>query len=61
MDGTRSFFQRRFAKIIEINRKFARPHVKMTPAVKIALLLLRLYLIALVGILFYKFLTLVVK
>ncbi len=48
-----------FEKVGEINRKYAKPRIKMTPAVKLALLVLRLYLIILVLILAYKFITLV--
>ncbi len=48
-----------FAKFREVNRKFSRPHVKMTPAVRVALLMLRIYLLLLVGILFFKFITVV--
>ncbi len=55
----KTFFARRFLKIAEINRKYAKPHVKMTPAVKLSLLLLRIYLLLLVAILFVKFFTLV--
>jgi len=56
---TRRFFLRRFSKIIEINRKYAAPRIKMTRLASISLLFLRLYLIFLVVILFYKFYTLV--
>ena len=45
-------------KISEINRRYATPRVQMTPMVKVALLFLRFYLIFLVGILLYKFITL---
>jgi len=48
-----------FGRIREINQKFRTPHVKMTPGVKLALLLLRVYLLLLVGILFFKFFTLI--
>jgi hypothetical protein len=48
-----------FARIREINSRFKTPHVKMTPGVKVALFLLRIYLLLLVGILFFKFFTLV--
>jgi len=48
-----------FGRIREINQKFRTPHVKMTPGVKFALLLLRVYLLLLVGILFFKFFTLI--
>lgn len=38
-----------------INRKYAQPHIKMTPAVRFSLGLLRFYLLFLVGIMVYKF------
>ncbi len=38
-----------------INRKYAKPHMKMTPAVRFSLGLLRFYLLFLVGIMVYKF------
>jgi hypothetical protein len=46
-------------KIHEINEKYKTPKIKMSRGVRIALLLLRLYLILLVLLLGYKFLTLV--
>ncbi|MDQ1251498.1 MAG: hypothetical protein QG646_604 [Euryarchaeota archaeon] len=46
-------------KITEINRKYSKPRLKMTPVVRASLLALRLYLIMLVIILIYKFYTLV--
>jgi len=55
MRPLREFFGRRFSRIREINRKYKTPHVEMTPAVKFALLVLRLYLLLLVGLLFFKF------
>jgi hypothetical protein len=48
-----------FSRIREINTKYRVPHVKMTRGVKLALLLLRVYLLALIAILFFKFFTLV--
>ncbi|HET6487814.1 MAG TPA: hypothetical protein VFH83_15410 [Spirochaetia bacterium] len=54
------FFSRRFSKFREINRKYATPHVTMTRGVKVALFLLRIYLLLLVGLLIVKFVTLVV-
>jgi len=39
----------------EINRKYAKPRVKLTRNVKIALLALRLYLLFLVVVLLYSF------
>ena len=47
----------RFSRIIEINKKYAVPRIKMTRMVGIALLFLRFYLLFLVGILFFKFFT----
>ncbi|MFA4947041.1 MAG: hypothetical protein WC674_00840 [Candidatus Krumholzibacteriia bacterium] len=47
------------SQISAINKKYATPHVKTTPAVRVALVFLRFYLLALVGILVYKFITLV--
>ena len=54
----RDFFSHNFAKINEINRKYAKPNVEMSGGVRFALLFLRFYLIFLVGLLFYKFFTL---
>ncbi len=47
------------AKIREINRKYSQPRIKITPMVSFALLMLRLYLLFLVALLFYKFILLV--
>ena len=47
------------SQISAINKKYATPHIKTTVAVRAALLFLRLYLLALVGLLVYKFITLV--
>jgi lysyl-tRNA synthetase class II len=52
------FFARRFEKITEINRKYRNPRIAMTPMTRI--LLLRIYLLLLVAILFYKFFTTIV-
>ena len=54
----RDFFSHNFAKVREINKKYAKPNVEMSAWVKGALLFLRLYLILLVGLLLYKFITL---
>jgi hypothetical protein len=51
------FITELFDKIREINKKYSTPRIKMTRAVKIALFMLRLYLIILVLILVYKFIT----
>jgi hypothetical protein len=54
----RSIIWSRFYTIRQINRKYSTPRIKTTPMVKIALLMLRIYLILLVLILIYKFYTL---
>ncbi|MGA3051869.1 MAG: hypothetical protein ABSE00_08125 [Chitinispirillaceae bacterium] len=51
------FFKSNFVKIAEINRRYSTPGIKITPAVRISLLCLRVYLLALVGLLIYKFIT----
>ena len=53
----KDFLLNNFSKIHEINRKYAKPNVEMSGWVRISLLLLRLYLIFLVGLLIYKFIT----
>ncbi len=50
--------QRLFPRIAEINRKYRTPRIEMTPAVRYSLLALRFYLILLVLLLVYKFITL---
>ena len=54
----RDFFSHNFAKVREINKKYSKPNVEMSAWVKASLLLLRLYLVLLVGLLLYKFITL---
>jgi hypothetical protein len=44
-----------------INRRYARPRLTMSPAVRWALLSLRLYLLTLVGLLAYKFISVVMQ
>ncbi len=53
------FLARHLSKFTEINKKYAKPHIRMTPMVRIALLGLRIYLIVLVLVLVYKFYTLI--
>jgi hypothetical protein len=57
LTGIRDFLAKRFEKIAEINRKYQRPRIAMTPMTSVVLLLLRIYLLMLVAILFYKFFT----
>ena len=54
----RDFFRNNYSKLHEINKKYAVPSVEMSKSVKIALLSLRFYLIFLVCLLVYKFITL---
>ena len=46
-------------KLHEINKKYEKPRITMSPGVKLALMFLRIYLILLVVLLGYKFWTLV--
>ena len=46
-------------KIHEINQKYSKPKIRMSRPVRLALLSLRLYLIFLIIMLLYRFLTLV--
>ncbi len=55
----RSFFSHHYAKVREINAKYATPNVEMSKWVKFSLLMLRFYLIFLVGLLLYKFITVI--
>jgi hypothetical protein len=43
----------------ETNRKYRTPRIKMTPMVRVSLLLLRAYLIGMILLLVYKFVTVV--
>jgi len=53
----KKFFINMFSAVREINKKYATPQLKTSRAVKFSLLCLRLYLILLVGLLFFKFYT----
>jgi hypothetical protein len=55
----KSIFSNWFITVREINKKYAKPRITMTKPVAIALLALRIYLLVLVVLLFYKFITLV--
>ena len=52
-----SLVARHFEKIREINRRYATPRIEMSGTVRFALLVLRIYLFTLVGLLVYKFIT----
>jgi hypothetical protein len=56
-----NFFRNASGTIRSINYKYSQPHIKMTPAVRFSLGLLRFYLLFLVGILVYKFVVTVHK
>ena len=55
--SVRGFLKDRLSPFIEITKKYKTPRIKMTRQVKWALLLLRLYLIAMIVLLAYKFFT----
>jgi hypothetical protein len=48
-------------KFRSINQRYATPRIAMSPAVRVSLLVLRVYLVLLVFLLLYKFATLVGK
>ncbi|MGO9612316.1 MAG: hypothetical protein ACLPX5_04715 [Dissulfurispiraceae bacterium] len=54
----KAFFRHNYAKIRQINERYATPNIEMSKWVKLSLLSLRFYLIFLVGLLVYKFITL---
>jgi hypothetical protein len=47
-------------KVRAINRRYAHPRLTISPAVRVCLLILRLYLLFLVGLLAYRFVAMVV-
>ena len=53
----RGFFHDRLRPFVEITNKYRTPRIKMTRQVKIALLILRIYLLAMVVLLIYTLLT----
>jgi hypothetical protein len=46
-------------KIRQINERYAEPRIEMSGGVKFSLLVLRIYLLVLVGLLVYKFILVV--
>ena len=42
-------------KFREINHRYSKPHIEMTPMVKVSLMALRIYLLLIVGLIVYKF------
>jgi len=57
LDGFRNLIE----AIREINKKYKTPRLKMTRMVSISLLMLRLYLIGMLLLLLYKFVTIVAQ
>ncbi len=57
----RMMLARQVEQVHAINRRYAEPRLAMSPAVRWALLILRLYLLSLVGLLGYKFITVVMQ
>jgi hypothetical protein len=55
--GIRKVFRDMVGSIRAVNRRYATPHVKTTRLVRVCLVVLRCYLILLVGILVYKFIS----
>lgn len=51
--------QRFFPKIHEINQRYAEPRVKLSPGMRLVLVILRVYLVVLVLLLVFKFITIV--
>ena len=54
-----NFIREFTGKISNINQKYATPKIKLSGGAKLALLLLEIYLIVLVGLLAYRFWTIV--
>ncbi len=57
MNSIMSLFRNMAETVHEINLKYAKPRIALTPAVKFSLLALRIYLFLLVGLLIVKFFT----
>jgi hypothetical protein len=50
-----------FAKFVAINSRYREPRIEMSGAVRLSLLVLRVYLLALVALLIYKFVLIVMQ
>jgi hypothetical protein len=53
--GIKNVFAEFFATVRRINEKYAHPALKTSKGVKFSLFCLRIYLILLIGLLFFKF------
>jgi hypothetical protein len=56
-----SAFRNLFAKIRAINARYHEPRMAMSRAVRLSLLVLRVYLLALVALMIYKFILVVTQ
>jgi|GEM_PF-231856 hypothetical protein len=54
-----SLYQSLTDQVKDINTRYAKPSIQMTPLVRICLLFLRFYLFLLIGLLIYKFIAVV--
>ena len=59
MNIIQSIYQSLIVQVRGINTRYSRPSIQMTPLVKICLVSLRFYLFLLIGLLIYKFITVV--
>jgi len=55
----RTFLRRTYDKIRQINQQYATATIEMSAWVRTSLVLLRVYLVVLIGLTLYKFVTLV--
>jgi len=56
-----SAFRNLFSKISEINARYREPRIEMSSGVRISLMVLRVYLLALVALMIYKFVLIVTQ
>jgi hypothetical protein len=54
-----SLYQSLTEQVRDINVRYSKPSIRITPLVRICLLSLRFYLFLLIGLLIYKFITVV--
>jgi len=55
----KELFLKGHAKVREINKRYEKPGIEMSGPVKASLLFLRVYLMSLIGLSIYKFITMV--
>jgi hypothetical protein len=54
-----SLYQSLTSQVKDINTRYSKPSIQITPLVRICLLFLRFYLFLLIGLLIYKFIAVV--